>query len=113
MSSLKQITEEASMAKLEVHTIPIISTAHLTKVVAERLDQDASTWCCGANYQGCGYFLYLDEPCASDAETVPQCLLDIRDWRMRLEKEGMLDNSRWVRLDWDAEAVEGLPVYEW
>ena len=101
------------MATLEVHNIPVISTSHLTKDVAARLDQDASTWCGGAGYQGCGYFLYLDEPSAPEAESVPQCLLDIRDWRMQLEKEGKLDNSRWVRLDWDADTVDGLRVYEW
>ena len=102
------------MATLEVHTIPVISSGHLTKEVAERLDQDAANWSGGANYQGCGFFLYLDEPSASsDSEPVPQCLLDIRDWRRRLEKEGLLDNNHWVRLDCDAETVEGLPVYEW
>lgn len=101
------------MPTLETHKIPVISTGHLTKDVAARLDHDAATWGAGASYHGCGYFLYLDEPAAPDGESVPQCLLDIRDWRMQLEKDGQLDNNRWVRLDWDAEKVDGLPVYEW
>lgn len=97
---------------LEVHTIPVISTAHLTREVADRLDGEHQSWCACAVYRDVGFFLFLDEPNDGD-EPVPQCLLDIRDWRMKLEQEGRLDNSRWVRLDCDAEVVEGLPTYDW
>ena len=97
---------------LEVHTIPVISTAHITREVAERLDSEHQNWCACSVYRDVGFFLYLDEPDGSD-EPVPQCLLDIRDWRMRLEREGKLDNSRWVRLDCDADTADGLPTYDW
>lgn len=98
---------------LEVHTIPVISTGHLTKEVAERLtaEGDKNPWipCMPWDY---GFFMRLDDP-DDTKESVPQCLLDIRDWRMKLERKGKLDNSRWVRLDCDADPVEDLPTYDW
>ena len=97
---------------LEIHTIPVISTAHITREVANRLDSEHQPWCACACYRDVGFFLYLDEHSDMD-EPVPQCLLDIRDWRMSLEREGKLDNCRWVRLDCDADTVDGLPTYDW
>lgn len=98
---------------LEIHTIPVISTAHITREVAERLDSGHQQWCACAVYHDVGFFLYLDEPQPAEGDPVPQCLLDIRDWRMKLEREGKLDNSRWVRLDCDADPAECLPTYDW
>lgn len=98
--------------KIETHKIPVISTAHITQEVAARLDKDDCPWVALAVYQDCGYFLYLDEPSDLD-EPVPKCLMDIRDWRRKLEREGVLDNSCWVRLDCDAEKVNGLTSYPW
>lgn len=98
---------------LEIHKMPSISTDHLTKEVADILTAqgDGNPWCPCAAWEY-GYFLFLDEPEASET-TVPQCLLDIRDWLRKQEFAGVLDNSRWVRLDGDCAAVEGLPVYDW
>lgn len=98
---------------LEVHTIPVISTVHLTKEVAEALTEkgSANDWCCCAPWEF-GYFIFLDD-LESCSHPVPQCLIDIRDWRMKLEMTKKLDNSRWVRLDGAAETVEGLPTYDW
>lgn len=98
---------------LEVHTIPVISTAHITREVADRLDSRRQQWCACATYPDVGFFLYLDEPYSPGGDPVPQCLLDILDWRMRLEREGKLDNSHWVRLDCDADLVDDLPTYDW
>ena len=99
---------------LEIHTIPSISLAHITQAVNDRFDKNDNPWCVHATYQGAGYFIYLDEPyCGNAADPVPQCLLDIRDWRMSLEKQGILDNSLWVRVDTESDPVEGLPVYDW
>lgn len=98
---------------LEVHAIPVISTAHITGQVAQQLQRNPYRWCAGAAFSDNGFFLFLDEPCADPHDTVPQCLLDIRDWRMSLEREGKLDNSRWVRLDCDADTVDDLPTYDW
>lgn len=98
---------------VEIHTIPAISTAHLTKEVAERLTAEGNKnpWCPCAAWDY-GYFLFLDELEASDGE-VPQCLLDTRDWLRNLEDRGILGSSRWVRLDRDADTVDGLPTYDW
>lgn len=98
---------------LEIHGIPVISTAHITREVASRLDSEHQNWCACAVYRDVGFFLFLDELPSTEEDPVPQCLLDIRDWRMKLESEGKLDNSRWVRLDCDADTVEGLTTYDW
>jgi len=91
----------------EIHRIPVISTAHITREVADRLDSEHQPWCACACYRDVGFFLYLDEPSDMD-EPVPQCLLDIRDW---LTKHNFTD--RWVRLDCDGEIVDDLPAYDW
>lgn len=98
---------------LEIHKIPMISTAHLTREVADVLTKrrDGNPWCPCAAWEF-GYFLFLDNPEAGRAP-VPQCLLDIRDWLRKQEAAGVLDNSRWVRLDGDAPTVEELPTYDW
>ena len=102
---------------LEVHGIPVISTAHLTKEVADVLTKkgDGNPWVCCVPW-GYGYFICLDdldEPYSPDGDPVPQCLLDICNWRRKLEREGKLDNSRWVRLDCDADRADSLPTYDW
>lgn len=98
---------------LEIHTIPVISTAHITEEVAKQLRRNPYRWCAGTAFSDYGFFLFLDDPTPERGDTVPQCLLDILDWRMKLEREGKLDNSRWVRLDCDADPVDGLPTYDW
>lgn len=101
------------MTALEIHPLPVISTGHLTKEVAERLDAegDSNPWCPVATWEY-GYFIFLDDLFAV-LEEPPQCLVDIRNWRMELEKRGVVDNSRWLRLDGDGSRVEELPYYEW
>lgn len=97
----------------EVHQIPFISTSHLTKEVAATLLalSNDNPWCPCASWEY-GAFIFLDDLEAKEGG-VPQCLIDIRDWRMKLEIKGMLDNSRWVRVDAEGSVVEGLPVYDW
>jgi hypothetical protein len=102
---------------VSTHEIPVISTAHITLEVATRLDaeNDRNPWCPCAAWSY-GYFLYLDEPEAGLTEP-PQCLLDIRDWlrKQPMQVDGRLGTpgSCWVRLDSDAEKVDGLPTYDW
>lgn len=98
---------------LEIHKIPMISTAHLTKEVADVLTErrNGNPWCPCAAWEF-GYFLFLYEPEAGRTP-VPQCLLDIRDWLRKQEAAGLLDNSRWVRLDGDSDSVDELPTYNW
>jgi len=97
---------------LELHKIPVISTAHIDLATNNRLDHDGGPWCPCAAYHDVGYFLFLDDLEASDEE-VPQCLTAIRDWLRKLRAEGVVDDCCWVRLDCDAETVEELPTYDW
>lgn len=97
--------------ELEVVRMPVISTAHLTKEVAEILLKQGNDnpWVPCANWEY-GHFLYLDDPEAREGEDEADitCLYAIRDW---LREQGFTDS--WVRLDCDAEPVEGLPTYDW
>lgn len=97
----------------EKHVIPVISTAHIDLATNNALDLDAARWGAGANFAGCGYFLFLDEPQDYDGAPVPQCLIDIRNWLRAQEEAGTVDNCRWVRLDCDADTIDGLPTYDW
>jgi len=98
---------------LEIYKIPNISTAHLTEKVANVLTEkrNDNPWVPCMEWQH-GFLLFLDD-LESNEEEVPQCLVDIRNWRLNLEQEGVLDNSRWVRLDCDAAKVDGLATYDW
>lgn len=105
---------------MEQHCIPNISTAHLTKEIADRLAKDGNNnpWCVCASWEE-GFFLHLDELEASESEEepTPQCLFDIRDW-MRTKNFVCTDGDirfrgDWVRLDSAAAAQDDLPVYEW
>ncbi|WP_153785318.1 hypothetical protein [Pseudomonas sp. EMN2] len=96
---------------LETSVMPVISTAHLTAEVAERLAQGGTHWCPCASWPN-GFFLFLDLLEDGD-ETVPQCLLDIRNWLRAHENSKVIDESRWVRLDADGAYADGLPIYDW
>lgn len=96
---------------LELHVVPVISTAHLTESVAKRLEQGGHHWCPCASWPH-GFFLFLDALEDRDEE-VPQCLIDIRNWLRALENSRAIDNSRWVRLDSDGAYADGLPTYDW
>lgn len=92
------------MSKFEIMKIPSISTGHLTQHVAAKLTErrDSNPWTICAAYEY-GYFLYVDDL----GDLAPQCLKDIREWLMENHEPG------WIRLDCDAPAVEGLPLYDW
>lgn len=94
---------------LEIHSIPVISTAHITREVNDQLLADDNPWALHANLGGCGFFIFLDDL----IDPAPQCLKDLRDWLRKKEDAGIVDNSRWLRLDSDGQIVEGLPTYDW
>lgn len=97
---------------MEIITMPVISTGHITLEVCRRLEAgpgQTRLWCPVAMYEGYGLFLYLDEPSdCTDADPVPDCLMAIANW---LKAQGFRDC--WVRLDRDADPVPGLPYYDW
>lgn len=95
---------------IETMTLPIISTAHLTKEVADRLESegDKNPWVICAPYE-CGFFLWIGE--GNDGELdMPQCLRDIRDAIIKIFHRGP---GAWVRLECDADKLPDLPAYEW
>lgn len=105
---------------MELQTLPVISTNHLTQEVAERLTASGNKnpWCVCASWEH-GFFLHLDdlEAAECEADPMPQCLIDIRDW-LRAKNLICTDGDRtfrgdWVRLDGDADPVDDLPSYDW
>jgi hypothetical protein len=105
---------------LELHTLPVISTCHLTKEVSERLTNDAQNnpWCTCASWEH-GFFLHLDdlESSETNGESMPQCLIDIRDWmrtkNLRSTHGDVTMRADWVRLDSAADTEDDLPSYDW
>lgn len=97
----------------EIHSIPVISTGHLTQNVADMFTQqgDNNPWCACAVFQY-GFFIFLDALEEGETEP-PKCLVDIRNWLRSLEQAEVIDNSRWLRLDSDGKKIEGLTFYEW
>jgi hypothetical protein len=92
---------------LESMQIPVISTEHLTKEVADALTAqgDSNPWVICAPYEY-GYFLWVSHD-NDDEVGMPQCLRDIRD---ALDAGG---TGVWVRLDSDANPIQNAPVYQW
>jgi len=105
---------------LEIHSLPVITTAHITQEVAALLTKEGNNnpWCPCASWEH-GFFLHLDEleVRASETVTIPQCLYDIRNWlrakNLRTAHGNTTSRADWVRLDQDADVVEGLPAYDW
>ena len=91
---------------------PVLSTAHLSEEVGEKLAQtlpgeDLFGFVCMIGPDGgLVYFgdpdSWIDEP----EEKMPACLRDCATWA---NNEGY----EWVRFDSSGDVVEGLPVYEW
>ena len=96
------------MAKIEIHRIPVISTAHLTKEVAELLTRKRNNnpWlpCVEWEY---GYLLHFGDLEARGSKA-PKCLIDIANWLTASHFD-----DRWVRLDSDADVQDDLPYYDW
>lgn len=105
---------------MEIHSIPCISTAHLTQEVAEQLSAlgNDNPWVTCAPWEH-GYFICtqgIENKLMNEVE-VPQCLLDIKKWLSSKAfpcSEGKEKwDSDWVRLDQSADQVDDLPAYEW
>lgn len=95
--------------KLETMLMPVVSTGHLTKDVADRLTSlgDTNDWVICAPYEN-GFFLWISHD--QDAELgMPQCLKDVRDAVSKYVPNSL---GIWVRLDCDGGEVDA-PIYEW
>ena len=94
---------------MQTVTIPVISTAHITKEVADLLtaEADKNPWVICAPYEY-GYFLWINDRENYDPDSVPECLLAISDKLRTAAAIGV-----WVRLDCDVDLLDGLPVYDW
>lgn len=105
---------------MEIHSLPVISTNHLTQEVSDTLTKDGNNnpWCACASWEN-GFFLHLDdlEAAVCEGDSTPQCLFDIRDW-LRAKNLVCTHGDHkfrgdWVRLDRDADPVDDLPTYDW
>lgn len=95
--------------KIEHMQIPVISTAHLTKEIADVLTKqgDKNPWVICAPYEY-GYFLWINDREHYEPGSVPECLLAISDALQQTDRLGV-----WVRLDADADKLQNAPTYNW
>ncbi|MCK5532933.1 MAG: hypothetical protein KAI85_16970 [Halopseudomonas aestusnigri] len=95
-----------STVATEMMALPVISTAHLDAKTARWLTDSAEDcdWATVAPYAE-GFYIHFNEQCPESQ--VPACAKHIAAW---LKAQGF---SGWVRLDSDADEVEGLPAYDW
>ncbi|WP_442447075.1 DUF5983 family protein [Pseudomonas sp. NCHU5208] len=103
---------------MEILSLPVISTQHLTAGVADQLSKlgNNNTWCPCAAWPN-GFFICLDD-LEGRVNAPPQCLVDLRDWLKAknltdVDSTGQRSRSCWLRLDSDGEVQPDIPVYEW
>lgn len=97
------------MASLEIRRFVVISTAHVSETTARRLDTTpAKEWpCAGGPYGEYGWFVYAhDENAGVGDDAIPADLFDVMCW-------SCANGCDYVLFDCDADAVDGLPVYDW
>ena len=105
---------------MEVISLPVISTNHLTKEVATLLTENCgrNPWVPCAAWES-GYFISLlgVEDKIQNGVDVPQCLRDIASWlsgkALPCSNVDAKWTATWVHFDQSADTVEDLPVYEW
>lgn len=103
---------------MELHTLPVISTGHLTPEVVRILvaQGNDNPWVRCATWAD-GFFIDVAkiDSVLSLGANVPQCLLDIKQWvsdqDLPCTGEGSSWQGNWVRLDRDGEVQVGLPTY--
>jgi hypothetical protein len=107
-------------AQMEMISLPVISTSHLTQEVAETLTALGNDNCwvpCAAWPHGFFISLKSIEENVAEGEEVPKCLQDIAEWlktkTLPCSANGQTWNGTWVQLDQAVDAVEGLPTYDW
>ena len=93
--------------KLEMLTMPVISTAHLTPATARTLTELGykNTWTVCATYLE-GFFIFVPRDWPNRG--LPPDLRDLFAWACALTPD-----TWWVRLDNDAATVSDLPIYDW
>ncbi|WP_456291289.1 DUF5983 family protein [Pseudomonas mosselii] len=105
---------------MEVLSLPVICTNHLTEEVAKLLTENCgrNPWVPCAAWES-GYFIsFLGiQDKVQNGVDVPQCLRDIAFWLsgkdLTCSNGDIKWNATWVHFDQSADEVEGLPVYKW
>lgn len=105
---------------MELISLPVISTSHLTQEVAATLTAlgNGNAWvpCAAWPY---GFFISLKtiEDKVAAGEEIPRCLQDIAAWLktkdLPCSASGHTWNGTWVQLDQAVDAVDELPTYSW
>ena len=97
------------MATLETRRFVVISTAHVSEITANRLNNTPATeWpCLGGSYGEYGWFLYAhDENAGFWPDTIPDELFDVMIWARGRGFD-------YILFDCDADQVEELPAFDW
>lgn len=91
-------------------SVPVLSTAHVSKATDDfiMMERDSTPWMRCANYD-MGYFISVPDSdlatCPKEMPPAPQDLKDIWAWARARDHD-------WVRLDSNAEVIDGLPTYD-
>jgi hypothetical protein len=97
----------SNVRTFQVDLVPVISTCHVSKDTAARLDlgDRENDWTITAAYEH-GWLLYVQpEELIADLG-MPEDLATVMAW-------GRRHKVQWIRMDCDAGAVHDLPQYDW
>lgn len=97
------------MSQLDIRSLIVISTAHVSEATARRLDTtpvEEWPWV-GGRYSSYGWFLYAhDENTAVGDDAIPDDLMAVMKWVFS-------QGCDYVLLDRDGDVVDGLGIYDW
>jgi hypothetical protein len=97
------------VSTLEVRRFVVISTGHVTKATAKRLDaMSPQHWpCAGGPYGPYGWFVYAhDENAGEGDDAIPDDLFAVMSWA---RGEGF----DYVLLDHDGDMIDALASFDW
>jgi hypothetical protein len=88
-----------------IHSIPMVSTAHISKAADEWLTYGYNPWAIIASYEG-GHFICTALHNIEMLPNLPKSLAVVLTWAF--------DNKyNWIQLDRDGDIVPELPQYKW
>lgn len=97
------------MSSLDVRTLVVVGTAHVTEQSAKLLDTIPSEkWpCMGGRYGDYGWFLYAhEENPGIGKDAIPDDIFAVMTWA---RQEGF----EYALVDRDGDIIDELPVYDW
>jgi hypothetical protein len=106
------------VSQLETFTVMVVSTAHLSKDVAEQMDKIVAAragegwpdvhawqyWVVAERWSTYGWWVWAG--IEDGIEDLPPCLRNVLKYAQQRD-------IRWVQFDCDAGTIEELPTWEW